>query len=77
MKLSLQYTREMIADEYGYSRELLRKEMKITGYEFPYTLTPKWCKLIYEEFGYPEKVDPADYARVKLPRAYRHLFPES
>lgn len=67
-------TRIMLADEYGVCREVLRKWMDATEYDFPYILTPSWCKLIYEEFDYPKAVDASDYEKVKLPRPYRDLF---
>jgi hypothetical protein len=67
-------TKKTLADEYGVCRKTLRKWMDATEYEFLYILTPSWCKLIYEEFGYPEGIDESDYAKVRLPRQYRHLF---
>lgn len=67
-------TREALAREYGMCRKTFRKEMKALGYDFPRTLTPPWQKLIYEELGYPDGVERADYVKVDLPRRYRNAF---
>jgi len=64
----------MIADEYGVCRKTLRKWMDTTGYDFPFILTPIWCKLIYEEFGYPESVKEKIYEKIRLPRPYRDVI---
>jgi hypothetical protein len=66
-------TREQIALEHGVCRKTFRKWMATTGYGFPRHLTLAWQKLIYEEFGYPQKVEQETYEQVKLPRPYRQL----
>jgi len=68
-------TRIAIAAEYGICRKTLRKRMSAMPYEFPETsLDRPWLKLIYEEMGYPELVDEEDFAKVRVPRRYRHVF---
>lgn len=64
-------TRKAIADDYNICRKTLRKYMNAMPYEFPRILSTSWLKVIYENLGYPDGIDSADYQNVKSPLQYR------
>lgn len=58
-------SREQIAFEYGVNvRTLYRWIQNKLADLIGVTLTPRYQKKIYEEFGYPPCINPDDYAHI-------------
>lgn len=55
-------TRQLIAGEYNWSIQTLKRRLKKLQIDLPPGLVaPKWQKQIYEELGYPPSVSKKDY----------------
>jgi hypothetical protein len=58
-------TRLQIADEYDIHYQTLWRMLKENGITLPHgRVLPKWQKVIYEKFGYPEGVQKSDYEEI-------------
>lgn len=55
-------TRQQIATEYDIHYQSFWRKLEIAGIELPKGhVLPKWQKIIYEHFGYPNNVEKQDY----------------
>jgi hypothetical protein len=60
-------SREQIASEYNVDvRTIHRWIQKKLSELIGITLTPRYQKMIYKEFGYPPCVNPDDYAYINI-----------